>query len=560
MLIEPMIKLIFQGNVEHLSAFGNRLMQIVGHYADLSHTKESLGAIIIFVVVLFLLKNLFAFLTQWLLAPVRSDVVRNLRNQLYYKVLILPLSFFSEQKKGDVISRAVNDTQEIEVTVLSAFQTAISSLLTVIIYIIALFSISYQLTLFVLILLPIAGGCISLVTRSLRKKSLKSKELLGSLLSHVEETIAGLRIVKGLNAQEHAAGVFEKHNTAFATLQKKLQRRTDLASPMSEFLGVSVVMVILLFGGMLVLKENATLSAPLFITYISLFAMVVNPAKNLGNAAANYRRGMAALDRIYEILDADEVIYNDPQSVKIQSFEHQIEIEDVSFAYDKNIVLQDVSLKIHKGDVVALVGASGAGKSTLADLLPRFYDVMAGTIKLDGVDIRKYDIDSLRSLFALVSQDVVLFNDTIFNNITFGKEGVSLEEVEKAARLANAYDFISSLPDGFQTNVGDRGLTLSGGQRQRISIARAILRNAPILILDEATSAMDTESEKLVQRALDAVMQNRTTLVIAHRLSTIRNATCIVVLDQGRVVETGTHEELLQLNGIYSKLVKINQQ
>ena len=254
------------------------------------------------------------------------------------------------------------------------------------------------------------------------------------------------------------------------------------------------------------------------------------------------------------------MLYNDPQSVKIQSFEHQIEIEDVSFAYDKNVVLQDVCLKIHKGDVVALVGASGAGKSTLADLLPRFYDVMSGTIKLDGVDIRKYDIDSLRSLFALVSQDVVLFNDTIFNNITFGKEGVSLEEVEKAARLANAYDFISSLPDGFQTNVGDRGLTLSGGQRQRISIARAILRNAPILILDEATSAMDTESEKLVQRALDAVMQNRTTLVIAHRLSTIRNATCIVVLDQGRVVETGTHEELLQLNGIYSKLVKINQQ
>lgn len=559
LLIEPFVKIFFQKELTGLSVTGEQVIRILNYFIDISILQHSFLALVILLIIMFLLKNIFLFLTQWLLAPIRSDVIRQLRNQMYHKVLLLPISFFSSQKKGDVISRAVNDTQEIEFTVLNAFQMMINSILTLIIYFIALFIMSYQLTLFVLVLLPLAGICISFITRNLRKQSLEAKNRLGTLFSHVEETISGLRIIKGMNAQQHAKQIFERHNEAYAQTQMRIKRRADLSSPMSEFLGVTVVMIVLVFGGYLVISAQSNLTAALFITYIALFSQIVNPAKNIGTAMSNFKRGISALDRIYEVLDSDEVINNAENAINIESFQNDIAFQNVTFAYEEVPVLKNISFHIKKGEMIALVGPSGAGKSTIADLLPRFYDVTDGAILIDGQDIRQYDIEHLRSLFSLVSQDIILFNDTIYNNIAFGMENVDEAKVIAAAKLANAYSFIEKMPDGLYTNIGDRGLSLSGGQRQRISIARAILRDTPILILDEATSAIDTESEKLVQDALQKVMQNRTTLVIAHRLSTIQHAHKIIVLDAGEIVESGTHESLVELKGRYNKLVQINQ-
>lgn len=557
MLIEPFVKLIFTGESSGLSMIGAWLIRQVSRIMDISASSSSLLGMTLFVFVLFFFKNVFFFLAQVVMAPVKSDFVRQIRNKMYDKVLILPISFFSDQKKGDVISRAVNDTQEIEFTVLKALQQFLTDPITIIFYLITLGFLHLKLTIFVLVLLPPAVFLIGRITKSLRGKSLEAKNKLGILLAHVEETILGLRIIKGFNAQDHANEVFATHNREFSHLQQRIHRRADLASPLSEFLGVTVVMIILVVGGMIVLNGNSNLSAALFITYIALFSQIINPAKNISTAISNYRRGISALDRIYDVLDAEEVIEQKPTAIPVSKFNNLVEFKDVSFAYRQVPVLQNINCTIPKGALVALVGQSGSGKSTLVDLLPRFYDVSSGEIMIDGVNIQDFIIDDLRALFAIVSQDVILFNDTIFNNIAFGQSGTTKEQVIEAAKIANAYDFILELPDGLDTVIGDRGLSLSGGQRQRISIARAVLRNAEILILDEATSAMDTESEKLVQDALDKVMKNRTSIVIAHRLSTIQYADIIMVMEEGRIVEQGSHQELLALKGRYCQLVNI---
>jgi ABC-type multidrug transport system fused ATPase/permease subunit len=557
MLIEPFAKLIFKGKVDDLSVVGNWLMQGVALIIDIDNPLSSLTGIVVFVILLFVLKNLFFFLAQVILAPVRSDFIRKLRNEMYDKVLILPLSFFSEQKKGDIISRAINDTQEIEYTVLAAIKQLLTDPIIIIFYVVTLTILNFQLTLFVFLLLPIVALLIGGVIKSLRTKSKSAKNKLGELLAHIEETILGLRIIKGFNAQKHAETVFEKQNREYSLLQQKIHRRVELASPLSEFLGITMVMIVLVIGGVQVLNTSSSLTPELFITYIALFSQVINPAKNISTAFANYKRGVSTLDRLNEILEADEVIEQKADAINIKKFKNNIVFKDVDFSYSDIPVLKKININIEKGELVALVGESGAGKSTLADLLLRFYDVTSGSIMIDGIDIRDYVIDDLRSLYSVVTQDVILFNDTIFNNIAFGLKAVSESAVHEAAKMANAYDFIMQLPDKFMTVIGDRGLTLSGGQRQRISIARAILRNADILVLDEATSAMDTESEKLVQEALDNVMKNRTSIVIAHRLSTIQHADKIIVLTAGEIVEQGSHQELLDLKGKYYDLLQI---
>ena len=502
----------------------------------------------------FFFRNLFRFLAMFFLVKVRVSAVRDLRNEMYHKLLILPLSFYSQRKKGDIISRVTTDVQEIEISIMQTLEIIFRDPITIISYYITMMLMSPRLTLFVTILLPVAGYIIGIIGKNLRKNSKVGQAKFAGLLAVIEESISGLRIIKAFTAIKFSDNRFIGLNKSYARLMVKIFRIRDLSSPLSEFLSSVVIIIVLWFGARMVLSDNGPISAAVFITYIVIFSQIIPPAKSFSTGYYSIQKGIASAERIFEILDAEEVIVERENPVRISSFEHSIEYRDLSFNYGGEPVLNSIQVTIPKGKVIALVGPSGGGKSTFVDLLPRFYDATAGEIRIDGTNIKDFRIDDLRALTGIVTQESILFNDTVYNNIVFGMQGVTMDDVINAARIANAHDFILAMEEGYETNIGDRGTKLSGGQKQRISIARAILRNPPILILDEATSALDSESEKLVQDALAKVMKDRTSIVIAHRLSTIKFADEIIVLDKGKIVERGGHEELMHSGKLYKRL------
>ncbi|MBX0292863.1 ABC transporter ATP-binding protein/permease [Hymenobacter sp. HSC-4F20] len=526
-------------------------------FAQVLEQRGKLGALAFVcgvVVMSVLLSNVFRYLSLRLLATVRARVIRNLRRDLYHRIISLQLSFFGGERKGDLMSRFTADVQEVETSVVNTMTAVIKEPLTIIAYFAVLFHISTPLTLFTLVLLPISGGIIATIAKRLRTQAKQSQSTLGSMLSVIDETLGGIRVIKAFNAQDYIKGKFEDQNDQYARTSRAIDNTRDLASPFSEFAGVSVVAGLMYFGGILVLGGQSGLDGETFLGYVALFSQVLTPAKALSSSFGNIQRGLVAGERVLSIIDTEPIIRDKPGAQVLPPFRQQIELRNLQFSYGDTPVLQDINLTIPKGKTVALVGPSGGGKSTLADLLPRFYDPTGGQLLIDGHDVRDCTIHSVRDQMGIVTQESILFNDTIFNNIRFNTEATE-QEVMEAARIANAHDFIMAAPEGYQTVIGDRGSRLSGGQRQRLSIARAILRNPPILILDEATSALDTESEKLVQEALTRLMQNRTSLVIAHRLSTVQHADEIIVLQHGRIVERGTHEELQRRpGGLYQRL------
>jgi len=549
---QPVFKLSIQSLIDNFYYFFTKII------VDPERGKlYALSAICIIVIVLFFLKNLFRYLAMYFLAPVRNGVVKDIRNELLDKTLKLPLSFYSEERKGDIMSRMTTDLNEIEWSIMSTLEVVFRDPLSIIIFLITMVIISPQLTLFVFVLLPITGLFIGRVGKSLRRTSASGKEKMGFLLSMIEETLSGLRIIKGFTAENVVQKKFMNMNDEYTKVQIRMYRKTDLSSPMSEFLGALVLVVVMYFGGKLVLAPETSLSAAEFITFIAIFSQLIPPAKSFTTAFYNIQKGMASADRIYKILDADEVIFEKANAIPVKDFKKEIEYKNLSFAYrkgDYGWVLKDINLKIPKGKTIALVGQSGSGKTTLADMLPRFYEASQGALLIDGEDLRNMRLNDLRSLMGIVTQESILFNDTVLNNIAFGMENISEADVINAAKVANAHEFIIQMPQGYQTNIGDRGGKLSGGQRQRLSIARAVLKNPPILILDEATSALDTESERLVQEALQNLMKNRTSIIIAHRLSTIQHADEIIVLHKGEIIERGTHNELLEKKNAYKRL------
>ncbi|MGL5890264.1 MAG: ABC transporter ATP-binding protein [Bacteroidia bacterium] len=572
----PLLDLLFQGGDERLreiAAAGSvaitspkslvarinfELADYITAAADMSAAKmQALIFICIAAVVSIFFKSVFRYLAMYSLATIRNGVVRDLRNKMYNKALRLPLSYYSNERKGDLISRMTADVQEIEWSIMSSLEMIFREPVTIISFLIYLILASPELTLFVLAATPVVGGLLAIVSKSLRKTSHKAKAKLGLLLSLMDEMLGGLRIIKGFNAGKKVSERFQKENEEYTRIMIRNYRRVDLASPMSEFLIVCVMTVIMYYGGRLVLYGDGTLPAAQFFGYVVVFSQLITPVRQFSQAYNNVQKGLASADRINAVLDAEETISDAPQPAPLSSFSNAIEYKNVSFAYtrgDDGYALRNINLTVQKGKTIALVGQSGSGKTTLADLLPRFYDVTEGEVLIDGVNIRNFRLHDLRAQMGIVSQESILFNDTVFNNIAFGVDGATQEEVEAAARVANAHDFITAMPEGYQTNIGDRGGKMSGGQRQRIAIARAVLKNPPLLILDEATSALDTSSERLVQDALNNLMRNRTSLIIAHRLSTIQHADEIVVMQHGEIIERGSHQELLEKNGTYRKL------
>lgn len=531
------------------------------YISDIANTHSGISVLIGLSVVLIIMtffKVATTYLGSYYIIPVRTGVVRDIRKQMNDKVLTLPIGFFSNECKGDIIARMTGDVSEVENSVMSSLDMVSKNPILIIVYLTVMLVISWQLTLFVLIFLPIVGYIMGKVGKSLKRKSLEAQNMWGGLMSQMDEILSGLRIIKAFNAEEKIAKRFDDSSNEFREISNRIARRQQMAHPMSEFLGTITIAVVLCFGGLLILNNTGGIDAATFIYFLVIFYSIINPAKELSKSVYTIKKGMASMERIDKILDAKNDIQN-PQNPQTVSFEHAVTYRNVWFKYQNNWVIKDVTLTVPKGKTIALVGQSGSGKSTMVDLLPRFYDVNKGGIYLDDTDIREFDMSDLRSIMGNVNQEAILFNDTFFNNIAFGVKNATMEQVIEAAKIANAHDFIIATENGYETNIGDRGGKLSGGQRQRISIARAILKNPQILILDEATSALDTESEKLVQEALDNLMKNRTTIVVAHRLSTIKNADEICVMHEGEIVERGRHDELFQKNGYYRKLCDMQQ-
>jgi len=526
-------------------------------YIEQNGVEGALLFICITIAVLFFLKNLFRYFSKFFLAYIRSGVVRDIREDVCKKILVLPLSFYSEEKKGDIISRITGDVQEVEWSIMNSLEMVFRDPISIVLSLVFMVTINAELTLFSLILLPISGIIIGRIGKTLKRTSAKLQIRMGELLSNVEETLGGLRIIKAFNAEKSANKNFMAINTLYKDTMLRMFRKRDLASPLSEFLGALVMVVLVWYGGKMVIDPEVSFNAQEFIGYIAMFSQLLNPAKSLSTAYYNIQKGAASTERIEMVLQAKNNIKDKENALSISNFEDTIEYKNLSFAYGETMVLKNINLKVSKGKTVALVGQSGGGKSTMVDLLPRFYDPVEGALLIDGKDIRKYKIKDLRALMGIVSQRSILFNDTVFNNIALGVENPTMEAVIEAAKIANAHEFIEKLPEGYETNIGDGGGKLSGGQQQRISIARAVLKNPPIMILDEATSALDTESEKLVQDALYKLMENRTSIVIAHRLSTIQHADEIVVMHEGGIVERGTYDDLIAQGGVYRKLTDL---